>query len=354
MSQQDHSNKTEAATPKRRKDAAQRGQVAVSPDLTAAVVMLACGLGLRTLGPELARTFRSALATVLPHLTTNRWGVAEITVWSRWFLDVFLGTTAALLLLATGVSLLVTGLQAGLRFSTTPLELQWSRIDPVAGWSRLLSLDGFARGMQALLKLLIAAAVAGGLIWFNRVELRGRSRGTLLNAIDAAWEAGGTLMVALAAGALALALADFLFRRYRFEQELRMSRQEVLDEHKEDQGDPQLRSQRRSRQRDAASRKALQSVPQATMVVTNPTHISVALQYRHGQQGAPRVLAKGKGRLALRIREIATQHGVPILERKPLARALYQLAPVGHEIPAELYYAVAEILAIVYRRRRAA
>ncbi|MFV0443674.1 MAG: EscU/YscU/HrcU family type III secretion system export apparatus switch protein, partial [Planctomycetaceae bacterium] len=126
------------------------------------------------------------------------------------------------------------------------------------------------------------------------------------------------------------------------------------DEAKEEQGDPQIRSQRRARQRDAANRKSLRAVPDATLVVTNPTHYAIALQYRPGQSGAPRVVAKGKGRLALRIRELATQHGVPILEQKPLARALYRLAEVGREIPIELYQAVAEILAQLYRRKQAA
>ena len=354
MADFDRASKTEEATPKRREEAARRGQVAVSPDLTGAIVLLATSLALRWVGPQLGTGLGELLSVVLPALPSGRWGIPEVLVWSRWGGTMLLQLTLGIVVGTAAISLLAASLQTGLKLAPEALAVRWERVNPTTGWGRLFSLEGVVRGVTTSLKVLLALGVGVGTVWLLRIELRSQARGTLLGSVEAAWDAGLTVVTALAFAAILFAVADYLFRRHRLEQELRMSRQELQDETREDQGDPQLRSQRRNRQREAVGRKSLRDVPEATMVVTNPTHLSVALQYREGQSGAPRVVAKGRGRLALRIRKIAAEHGVPVIERKPLARALYQLADVGQEIPVDLFHAVAEILAIVYRRKRAA
>jgi flagellar biosynthetic protein FlhB len=174
----------------------------------------------------------------------------------------------------------------------------------------------------------------------------------LESSISFGWNMTVQVMLWLSGTAFLWGAADYGFRWFRLEQKLRMSREEIKDESKEEQGDPQLKSRQRKMQREAAQRKSLGDVPRASVVITNPTHYAVALQYLPGQMQTPRILAKGSGAFARRIANVAREHGIPVLERKPLTRALYALGKVGEDIPLEFYRAVAEILAYVYRLKR--
>ena len=160
--------------------------------------------------------------------------------------------------------------------------------------------------------------------------------------------------MAIAAAMVVIGLLDYLFQRWRHEQDLKMTRRELEEERKEEEGDPHMRARIRKLQREVGQRRMMQDVPNATVVITNPTHIAVAIQYERGLMSAPKVVAKGADLLAMQIRQIAERHDVPVLERKPLARALYLAVDVGEEIPAEFYHAIAEILAYIYRLSRAA
>jgi flagellar biosynthetic protein FlhB len=354
MADWSHDNKTEVATPRRREDARKKGQVAVSPDLTGALTLLAAALGLWLAGASLGGRLCDVFSEVLPNLSGEELGPAETMVWGRWFLGRFLQLTAVVMGGLVAIGTLASAVQAGFQVSTEPLSPNWSRLSPVEGWSKVFSLDGLVRGVMSLLKLTAAAAIGVSVTWSRWSDIQVATHGRLNGSIAVTWQGALAIILSLSAAALVLAALDFLFRRYRHEQKLRMSRQEVKDEQKEDQGDPQNRARIRTLQRQAATRKSLKNVPKASLVITNPTHIAVALQYRAGQAGAPTVVAKGKGAVALRIMQIAREHGIPVQERKPLARALYKLVEVGQEIPLELYHAVAEILALVYRRKHAA
>lgn len=354
MSESFHDNKTEAATPRRREDARKKGDVAFSPDLTGALVLLAAAIGLWFSGETLGRRLADVLTDVLPRLSGENLGPAEAVVWGRWFLARFLQLTAVVMGGLVGVGLLASALQAGIQVTTEPLSPNWSKVSPFEGWSKIFSLDGVVRGLLSLVKLTVAASIGVGLTWSRWSDIRFGTRGPLEGSIAVTWKGAVAIILSLSLAALVLAAVDYFFRWFRHEKKLRMSRQELKDEVKEDQGDPQNRARIRSLQRQAATRKSLKQVPEATIVITNPTHIAVALKYRPGQSGAPLVVAKGKGAVAQRIREIAREHGVPVQEHKPLARALYKMVEVGQEIPIDLYHAVAEILALVYRRKRAA
>ncbi|MEZ6064739.1 MAG: EscU/YscU/HrcU family type III secretion system export apparatus switch protein [Planctomycetaceae bacterium] len=345
-------DKTEDPTPRRREQARKEGQVALSSDLTTALSLLAAAIGLWLVAPQLGAGMQDALREVLPNLRGADWGTGETIVWSRWLLARFITLTTWSLVGLTAIGLLVTLLQTGWHVSSEALGPKWSRVSPLSGWSRVMSLDGLMRGGLSLGKLVLALAISASLLWAERFTLRLQTQGTLRQSVNVTWETSLTLLWELAMAAVVLAGFDYLFRRHRHEQQLRMSRQEVKQESRDDQGDPQIRARRRSMQRQAASRQSLREVPEATLVITNPTHISVALQYRRGQAGAPKVIAMGEGRMAFRIREIAREHGIPVQEHKPLARALFRMARVGEEIPVEFYQAVAEVLAAVYRKRR--
>lgn len=354
MADWSHDNRTEAATPRRREDARKKGQVALSPDLTSAVTLLAAAIAVWMAGEVLGGRLAGLLEEVLPSVHGADFGVGETTAWGRWFLGRFLQLTALVMGGLVAIGFLTAALQAGFHISTEALAVNWERLNPVEGWSRVMSLDGVVRGIMSVLKLLMASAIGVSIAWSRWTDIQLVTRGPLAGSVAVTWKAAVAIILSLSMAGLALAGIDFLFRWFRNEQKLKMSREEIKQEQKEESGDPQLKGRIRTLQRQAATRKSLKEVPKASIVITNPTHIAVALQYQPGQAGAPKVIAKGKGALALRIMQIAREHGVPVHEKKPLARALYKMAQVGQEIPLELYHAVAEILAQVYRRKRAA
>jgi flagellar biosynthetic protein FlhB len=241
--------------------------------------------------------------------------------------------------------------QTGFLWRRDALQLDPDRLDPVKGLGRLFSLRAATESLKALLKI---AAIGGTgflairheMVRFpelTQYELHG-----LLLAIG--WI---TLKAALlmACAAAVIGLLDYAYQRYEWERSLRMTKEEIKEEQREAEGDPMLRARVRTVQKEMARRRMMAAVPMADVVVTNPTEIAVALQYKPDRMAAPMVVAKGAGFVAARIREIARQHGIPIVENKPVARTLFKLVEIGREVPADLYRAVAEILAFVYRVR---
>lgn len=345
-------DKTEAPTQRRRERAREEGQVAQSPDLTAAIVIFLTAVLLRSAGPVVGRGLAKALRLTLGGLRGDALGSVEADFIGRWMAAQSLWLAGGCVLVLMTVGLLATGLQTGFRVTPRALAWRWERLDPAAGWSRLVSLDGFVRALSLLVKLGLTLSAAGMIFAGRWEELRQQLRGTLEQSIAAAWDCTASVAIAVSLTGLVWAGADYLYRWWRHEQQLRMSRQEIKDEAKQEDGNPQVRQRIKSAHQQALIRKSLRVVPQATLVVTNPTHIAVALRYDVGQPGAPKVVAKGKGALAQRIIRLAREHGVPIQEAKPVARALYRQANIGQEIPFELFHVVAEILSRLYRRRQ--
>lgn len=250
------------------------------------------------------------------------------------------------------VGVVVNLLQVGVMFTAEPLSPNWARLNPVAGFTRLFSRRAFVESVKTLLKVLLIGWLTFSAVRADAAMLLRTSEidplmvlmlvGQLLYKM--AWRVGLAMLV--------LALLDYGFQRWEYEKSLRMTKEEVKQELKQTEGDPQVRSRIRARQQAIARRRMMQAVPKADVVVTNPTHYAVALQYDAQKMAAPTVVAKGMNLIALRIREIAQQHGVPIVENPPLAQSLYRTVDIGEQIPPELYQAVAEVLAYVYRLRR--
>ena len=252
----------------------------------------------------------------------------------------------AVVLAGAGASLAQTGFVWKESF---PFEM--SRLNPMTGFSRLLSLRSLSELIKALLKITIIAGIGVFVLRgdIGRLpELVQYDVWSLLNVMG--WL---TLKVAVSVtGAfVVVAGADYFYQRFEWERSLRMSHAELKEEHRSSEGDPQIKSRVRSMQREMMKKRMMAAVPTADVVVTTPTHLAVALKYDTERQGAPIVVAKGAGHVAERIREIARQHGVSVIENKFVARTLFKLVEVGKEIPADLYRAVAEILAFVYRAR---
>lgn len=350
MAETAHESRTEAPTPRRREKAREEGQVLHSAELQGALQLLT-GAGVLTLGGQ---WFASHLGAVTAGYLTRRpeseWTAAHTVRLGQSAADDLQRLCLPIVLVTLTVGVLVAFAQAG-SIVVSPVKLNWERVDPRGGWSRLLSLETFVRGLQAVVKAALISAVAVAIIVAGRQAIGTVGFQSFASACGEAWDECQRLLLALAGVVLGLGVIDFGFKWYRHEQQLKLSRQELKEEQKEDAGDPHLRARLRKLQQQTALAKGIQDVPTATVVLTNPTHLAIALRYEHGVTSAPVVLAKGEGVVAMRIRRIAEQHGIPVEERRPLVRALYRLVDVGQEIPVEFYQAIAEILSAIYRAR---
>lgn len=345
----DAGEKTESPTPRRRKEARERGQVAKSTDLSSALLLLGGMLGLRIFAPrlisQLIGIMRAKLAFPGPSVARNIDPVALVSSVGL----VALSAAGPILLAVLVIAILSNVLQVGLLFTTEPLLPKLDKLNPISGFSRIFSTRTLVQLAMNLLKLALVAAVA----YF---AVKGRLDQVLLALAIDGWVQVALLSTVLyeiglqlAATLLVLALLDFAWQRFKFERDLRMTKQEVKEELRRMEGDPIVRQRRRKMQLAAAMQRLQSTVPTADVVVTNPTELAIAIRYDAAAMGAPKVVAKGSDFLAKKIREIALLHGIPIVERKPLAQALYKTVEVGQEVPEQFYKAVAEILAYVYQ-----
>jgi flagellar biosynthetic protein FlhB len=352
---EDMGDKTEQPTHKKLGDARDKGQIAKSPDLSGAVdligiALLLAGVGalLFTLGGSLVRDQLTAGAG--PEALGRDSTILMIR-------EALLKGGLAIvpfMIVAAIIAAISHILQVGFHWSSHPLTPDLNRLNPITGFSRVFGMRGVVKGLLSALKLLLIGIVAFLVI---REEL------AVLAALPSLGLASGMMMVAALAAKIAawvlvflllVGVADYGFHWWQHRKDLRMTKQEVKDEHKDMEGDPYLKGRRMKIMRQLAQQRAQTAVPKADVVITNPTHFSVAIQYDISKGAAPKVVAKGVDHLAFEIRKIAKTHGVPILERPPLARALYYAVDVGGEVPPEQYQAVAEVLAFVYRLRQKA
>jgi len=341
-------NKTEAPTPRRRREARREGQVAYSRDVSSALLLLIGTAVIWLCGPAAALMAVRALHEAVGMMSHPQ--QAEPYALIQRLATAVGGSTALMLTLLFAVGLCADLAQVGFGLSPSLLVPRPERLSPVRGWERIVS----GWWLRLMLGLLKAVAVAVVVVWLSVLFLRGRMGWWL--GPEAVATLGWQLLLRIFAAAggvlLLLALADYVYRRWRHEQELRMTRQELKEELKREEGDPLVRARVRSLQREYARRRMLEDVVDATVVVTNPTHVAVALKYERGAMPAPVVVAKGVDHLAQRIIERARAANVPVVRRPDLARQLYRYVRVGQEIPVFLYVAVAQVLAFVYKLRR--
>jgi len=339
----DGADRSEAATPRRIERAREEGQVAMSREAAGWVALLlatiAAGVVLPAQGVLLMRAMRGALETAHE---IDMAGAMATLVWGGFL--VVLPVAAAAALGATAATMVQTG---GL-VSAKSLAPQLSKINPLAGLKRLVGPDALAEFLRTLFKLV----VVGAALWWairDLGSLQGKLHEPAGALIGQAGQAGLRLMIAALIAFAAVAAADLLWVRFRHAQTLLMSKQDLREEAKESEGDPTLRARRRQIRERMGRSRMMAAVPRAAVVITNPTHYAVALEYGGGQ-AAPKLVAKGVDAMAARIRAVAEEAGVPLIANPPLARALHQL-DLDAEIPAEHYQAVAEIIAFVWKRR---
>jgi flagellar biosynthesis protein FlhB len=336
-------------TAHRRQEAREKGQVAFSQDLGSAVLLLLGTLLLMIFGGAIiafsANLMRRHLGTV-PDLTAS---MGTLLHQGKGILNAASGVTLPILGLLILGSVLTSVFQIGFLFVPERLSPDISRLSPLQGMKRIFSLQGTMRIGFGLVKVLIVCVVAAAVLWNRREEILGSAAldthelGKFLIEISLST----VLWVGLAL--VLLAILEYAGQRWKHEQDLKMTHQEVREEMRNLQGDPQVVSRRRSIQRQMVMNRISSAVPKADVIVTNPTELSVAIQYDPLNMAAPIVVAKGAGVLAQRIRKLALEHNIPIVERKPLARLLYKEVKIGRPVPSEAYAAVAEVLAYVYQ-----
>ncbi|HXE56384.1 MAG TPA: flagellar biosynthesis protein FlhB [Gemmatimonadales bacterium] len=344
--------RTEAPTPRRREEARREGRVPRSQELSAVAVLLAGTAALATAGgAALGRHAVELLREDARWLAAGPLDLAAATRILRQVGRDALLAMAPVLGIVTAATLLVNLAQTRGVVSATPLTPKWAHLDPVAGLRRMVSLDALVSLLKAVLKLATLGMVTYLALHGGWEQLLALGHAGAREIVAVTRQLGVRLALATGVVFLALAAADYAYQRWRHEKSLRMTRPEVRREHKEDEGDPLIKSRMRSIAQARIRRQMLRDVPKADVVVTNPTHIAVALKYDPAAASAPVVLAMGQRKVAERIKAIARAAGVPCVENRPLARALLETAKVGAPIPPALYVAVAEVIAFVLRRR---
>ena len=347
--------KTEKATSKKRKDAREKGQVRQSTEVnTAFCCVVMFGL-LFMIWPwfidQLKDIFNEHLSRQSIMEAVGGMTINEITaILSRVLMDM-LGALFPILGAAIVAGIAINLLQVGFLFTTKSLGMKLNRISPISGFKRMFSVKTFVDLLKSLLKIIILGYIAyseynkllEGFPMYVGLDIQA----TFIQIMRAAFLLALKMCIAL----VFIAAADFLYQWWKYEKDLRMTKQEVKDEYKLMEGDPKVKGKIRQKQRQMSMMRMMSKVPEADVVITNPTHYAVALKYDEKISNAPLVVAKGQDYIAIKIKEVALENNVEIVENKPLAQSLYALCEIDDEIPADLYQAVADILVFVYRQR---
>lgn len=342
-------DKKHLATERRRRQAREEGQVVKSQDLTSAALLLSAVAALWMLGAPAARQLAGAIAAALSSPDLDRLETNDAASWMLSASGRLAIAAVPMLLVMLAAGILVNLTQTGFIFSTKKITPKMSNISPLSGAKRIFSLQGVARLGFGLFKVAIIAVVAFLALRHYRQAILNLATMSVPQIATVLFECLMGTCVWIGAALFVLAVFEYAFQKWKHEKELMMTDQEIRDELKETEGDPQVAARRRMVQRQLMMQRAETEVPKADVVVSNPTELAIAIQYDPLSMPAPIVLAKGAGALAQKIRRVALEHGIPVVERKPLAQVLYKTVEVGDVIPAEQYQAVAEVLRYVYQ-----
>ena len=353
MAEQEGQEKTEVPTEKKRRESREEGQVAFSKELSSAALLAGIVLTLVATSPIILDAMRQLMSQIFRDLAQRKeLSIDIIFTLSGEILSIILPAFAPFAAVIIFVGIFASVLQVGVHITFKAISPKFNKISPLTGLKRLFSSQSLADFLKSMAKLIIVGFV-GYLTYIDKItELNGLSVSTpesiLIYNFTVVAEVAGKIVLAL----VAIAIFDYFYQRWHHEQQLMMTKQEVKDETKQTEGDPQLKARIRQIQREMSNARMMQEVPKADAVIVNPTHFSVAILYDRDVMTAPEVIAKGADHLALRMRTVARENNVPILERPELARDLYANVEIGDDIPERFYKAIAEILAFVYRLRK--
>lgn len=344
-------SKTESASPRKREEARKKGQVPRSAELTSALGMLGMLGVLNMAGGYMLAELTKVCRFAWGGLGTFSFDNAGLEQHAMTFGLELLLVMGPLLLGAFLIAVGSNVIQFGFLFAPDVLSLKFENISPAKGFERLFSRRTAVEGAKAFLKIGLIVTTGWLTVSGKLPQLLQLMNTDLSLFFGALGGVASALMLRVGLVMLALALADFFYQRWEYDENLKMSKQEVKDEYKQMEGDPLVKARIRRLQQDAARRRMFAELPNADVVITNPTHLAVALKYDGVNMDAPVVLAKGARLMAARIRAMAAEHGIPLMENKPLARALYASVPVGGQVPSAFFGAIAEVLAFVYQAK---
>ncbi|MFO1129441.1 MAG: flagellar biosynthesis protein FlhB [Rhodospirillales bacterium] len=352
MAEQDNSSRTEQPTERRLEDSRKRGQVAVSQDVKVWASLVVSALLVGTWLPDAARDLLRLLTPFLARPEAMAVGAAEGVEGLGGLLRGVGLVLAPLLAAVAAVAAASCLVQVGLIWAPAKIKPEWSKISPLKGFSRLFSARALFEFGKGLVKVVVVGAVIAGVGW---PVLKALGQATAIPLAETLAIINGTATKMLGAAAAVMtvvAIADVVYQRLAHLKQLRMTRTEVRDEAKQTEGDPHIKAQLKRLRMERSRKRMMAAVPEATVVIANPTHFAVALRYQMETMPAPKVVAKGVDFLAQRIREIAAAHAVPVIENPPLARALHAAVDVDEEIPPEHYQAVAQVIGYVMQLDR--
>lgn len=349
MAEESSEEKTESPSDKRRQDAREKGTVAKSTEVNSVLVLLTAVLMLKITGPWMQNQFLVLIERFISFSSKKEMSMDELIFLLREAIVIFFKCSLPVICSILLIGIIANVIQVGFLFTFKPLMPNFQKINPISGFQRLFSMKSVVELIKNLLKLTIISIVAWVTIKnaFNQMIMLADA------SIMIIWgfilKTSFDIVIRISLVLIIIAIFDFIYQRYDHEKQMKMTKQEVKEERKQMDGDPMVKSRIRSLQREMARRRMMEQVPKATVVVTNPTHIAIAIRYEPLESDTPIVVAKGKRLIAARIKQTAIDNGIPIVEDKPLARAMYDKIQEGSPIPVEFFTAVAEILAYVFK-----
>lgn len=351
MAEDSGQERTEQPTPRRIQQAREKGQVPTSRELNTMLMMLLAGTSMLVIGPGIAESFTDLFKQ---YLNISRANIFDPTAMPVLLMDAIL---EALVILSPFFAIMVIAavagplMMGGVTFSAQAIAFKWDKLNPVTGLGRVFSIKGLVELIKALLKFIVIGTVAILFLYTQIEEYLGLGSEPIMQALPHVAHLLNWAFLSVASVLVLIALVDVPFQIHDYTKQLKMTFQEIKDENKDTEGNPDVRGRVKRVQREIAQRRMMAEVPKADVIVTNPEHYSVALKYDQDNMAAPKVIAKGLDLIAMHIRTIAREHEVPILQAPPLARALHHTTEIDEEIPAALYLAVAQVLAYVFKLR---
>ncbi|MBA9024853.1 MULTISPECIES: flagellar biosynthesis protein FlhB [Bacillaceae] len=343
--------KTEKATPKKKQDSRKKGQVAKSQDVNTSINLLTIFLLLLFVGPYMFEKITRLLLEFFQHSLLLQVTEENAPLLLSEVLKEMGFILAPILVAALIAGVAANYMQIGFMFSTETIQLKLEKLDPIKGFKRIFSIRAIVELLKSMLKISVVGLVTFFVIWQRMDEIMTLSKKSIGNAMTTLADITVKVGIYASIALLVLSLLDYLYQKYDYEKNIRMSKQDIKDEYKNIEGDPLIKSKIKQKQREMAMQRMMQEVPNADVVITNPTHYAIALKYDDQKSDAPYVIAMGVDFVAQKIKYVAKENEVVMVENRPLARALYDQVEIGQAIPEEFFKVVAEILAFVYKTK---
>jgi len=342
--------KTEKATPKKRRDERKEGNVFYSKDVVSVVFVFGAFCSLRLLFPGIGASASSFMKLVIEMISSpTEASLGDLNMVAQYFLMTAVRCLIPILLICMALGILATAVQTKFLFSKKAMTPKFSRLSPIKGIKNMFSLKNAVELIKSVLKIIIMAVIMYLMLRKDIVTMVKLMDVDVKISIAHVLSKVFELILKLSAVFVFIAFFDWLYQRWEYERNIKMTKHEIKEEFKQTEGNPEIKGRIKDIQRKRARSRMMQAVPEADVIIRNPTHFAVALRYKIDHDSAPVVLAKGQDELALRIVDVGEQHGVTVIENKPLARAIYATTEINQEIPADYYSAVAEILVYVYK-----